>query len=232
MKKIIIIMFIIAFAFLTSIMVYGKNADNVVDATGNSTNNDIAQETVIETTETVLESIDVTEPVKSTEPEIPKWVYNENLKQEENIYLYLTEYLGFSSAAACGIVANIAYETGWKFKSDIGNPDYGAYGLIQWMGNRRKQLIKWCNENGKDFRSMEGQMDFMYWELLNADPYGTYEHLIEAKDSEKGAYDAGWYFCYWYERPNRKTKASKWRGSEAKKYYRQFVIENSISNKL
>lgn len=165
-----------------------------------------------------------TEP--TTKPELldpATWVYDDNLKPEKNIFIYLTDYLGYSDAAACGIIANIAYETGWKFKPDVGDIKHGAYGLIQWMDNRRKKLKTWCDETGRDYRTIQGQMDYMDWELKNNDPYGTYECLTEVADSAKGAYKAGWYFCYWYERPNRKDKASVWRGNEAKKYYKEFV---------
>lgn len=191
------------------------------------------QDTVA-TVETVEPTIpDVTEEVveETTEPteieEIPEeWVYDDNLKPEENIFIYLTDYLGFSDAAACGIVANIAYETGWKFKPDVGDINHGAYGLIQWMDGRRRKLKSWCEETGRDWRTIQGQMDYMYWELVNNDPYGTFDHLMQVDDSKKGAYDAGWYFCYWYERPNRKKKASVWRGNEAKDYYEIFVLND------
>ena len=86
-----------------------------------------------------------------------------------------------------------------------------------------KNLKSWCKENGKDYHSIQGQLDFMDWELKNDDPYGTYEHFLKCEDSAKGAYSAGWYLCYWYERPNNKKAASEWRGGEARKYYDSLV---------
>lgn len=166
----------------------------------------------------------VEETKPSTEPSTESSPEPETLTKEEVLYNYITDKLGYSPAAACGIIANIAYETGWKFNPDVGDIDYGAYGLIQWMGNRRKKLKSWCEETGRDWRTMEGQLDFMDWELKNDDPYGTYDKLLKCADSAKGAYNAGWNFCYWYERPNRVEKASEWRGNYAKKYYKSLVL--------
>lgn len=151
------------------------------------------------------------------------WTYDEDLTPEENILIYLTGYLGYSDAASCGIIANIAYETGWKFDPDAGNPKR-CYGLIQWLGGRLRNLKSWCEENGRDYSTIQGQLDFMDWELQNDDPYGTYECLMDCENDADGAYEAGRYFCYWYERPNNKKEASKWRGNEARKYFNKLVM--------
>lgn len=181
------------------------------------------KEPAVKETEPATES--TTEPTTEQETVNPNgWAYDDSLTPEKNIFIYLTDYLGYSDAAACGIIANIAYETGWKFKPDVGDINHGAYGLIQWMGGRRKKLRSWCEETGRDWRTIQGQMDFMDWELKNDDPYGTYDRLLKCANSVKGAYKAGYYFCYWYERPNRIEKASEWRGGEAKKYYKSLVL--------
>lgn len=153
---------------------------------------------------------------------IVEWSYDDNLKTEENIFIYLTKYLRFSDAAACGIIANIDHETGGTFNPDIGNPNR-CYGLIQWLGGRLTNLKNWCAENGKDYTTIQGQLDFMYWELTNADTYGTYEYIMNCEDSSSGAYDAGWYFCFWYERPANVGERSALRGSYAVKYYEMLV---------
>lgn len=163
-----------------------------------------------------------TEPVKKPET-APDWTYDKNLTAAKNIFNYLTDKLGYSKAAACGIVANIDVETGGHFTPKAGNPKQ-CYGLIQWQGGRLTNLKSWCDKNGKDYHSIQGQLDFMDWELKNTNTYGTYEKLLECKQSKKGAYKAGFNFCYWYERPNNKKNASKYRGNLAKKYYQEFVL--------
>lgn len=173
-----------------------------------------------------IEPVEVVPEVEHEEAlveELPEWEYDDSLLPEENILIYLTKYLNYSDAAACGIIANIAHETGWKFNPKAGSSSH-CYGLIQWMGGRLSNLKKWCNENGKDYKSIQGQLDFMDWEMQNADPYGTYDYLINCEDSEQGAYDSAWYFCYWYERPANKTARSNIRGEEAMDYYRALVL--------
>lgn len=164
--------------------------------------------------------LDIEFPVEEVEPVC--WEYDETISPERNIYDYLTEELSFSKAAACGILGNIAYETGWTFNPEIGS-EYGCYGLIQWLGGRLGQLKSWCNETGRDYSTMQGQMDFVLWELENTDTYGTLDYLMSCDDSIDGAYNAGWYFCYWYERPNDKNAQSNYRGCEAIKYYGMFA---------
>lgn len=179
----------------------------------------------IEESDSTEETIPVETPTEDTEyeeEESDSWVYDDALSAEENIFIYLTDYLGYSDAAACGILGNIAYETGWKFNPHAGSESY-CYGLIQWLGGRLNNLKRWCNENGRDYTTIQGQLDFMDWELQNADPYGTYDYLLECEDSADGAYDAGWYFCYWYERPAYKESGSRARGGEAMKYYEMFA---------
>ena len=178
---------------------------------------------IIETTVPETEPPEIpTDPGENDNEETKEWVYDDTLSAVENIFIYLTDYLGFSNAASCGIISNIAHETGWKFNPKAGSLS-SSYGLIQWQGGRLNNLKKWCSENGKDYNSIQGQLDFMYWELVNADPYGTYKHLMQCEDNIDGAYDAGWYFCYWYERPSNKKARANLRGNDAKEYYEKLV---------
>lgn len=178
------------------------------------------EETIPETTPATETTIKETKPVEETKPK--KKLTNQD--KAEVIFKYITEELGYSEAVACGIIGNIAYETGWKFNPKAGTSST-RYGLIQWLGGRLTNLKKWCKNNGRDYNTIEGQMDFMDWELKNTNTYGTYEYLLECENNSQGAYDAGWYFCYWYERPNNKKRASNNRGKEAQKWYQALVVE-------
>lgn len=214
-EKIIIknclIIFIVITIFLSSIVAYFPN---------NNTNNTIdAEESNV--TEVIVSVAEI--PI---EEELVEWEYDNNLSTEENIFIYLTKYLEFSNSSACGIISNIAYETGRKFNSDAGSSSI-CYGLIQWRGNRLKKLKSWCEENEKDYTTIQGQLDFMHWELIYDDPYGTYDYLVQCEDGIEGAYDAGWYFCYWYERPNNIKTASKIRGRAAREYYKALVLKEN-----
>ena len=188
------------------------------DGTNNVTKpiiTDTIESSPIETADTTLDN--------AQDEIVIEWQYNNNLSAEENIFIYLTEYLMFPDASACGIISNIAYETGCTFDPNAGDPSYN-YGLIQWMGGRLSNLKAWCEENGKDYTTIQGQLDFMYWELTEDDPYGTYEHLMKCENGIDEAYSAAWYFCYWYERPYNKSNGAKLRGNSAKEYYETLVL--------
>ena len=218
---IIAVFMIVAVAFNNN----GKNQDNIIaEATS------ITEETVsatLETTEPVTEPVEtepVTEPTETepVETESEEWKYDDSLSAEKNIFIYLTDYLGFTNSAACGIVSNIAHETGWTFNPNLGS-QY-CYGLIQWVGGRLSNMKNWCYENGKDYTTIQGQLDFMYWELVYDDTYGTYDYLMQCEDSMDGAYNAGWYFCYWFERPDNARARANLRGSDATGYYKSLVV--------
>ena len=77
---------------------------------------------------------------------------------------------GCSAAAAAGIMGNWERESG-------NNPDitevggYGGYGLAQWTNTgsgsaaRKTNLINWCNSNGYDYRTLEGQLNYFLYEF-------------------------------------------------------------------
>lgn len=109
------------------------------------------------------------------------------------IYEKLTGAYGFSRAAACGILANMSYES--SFNPTVG--DY-YYGLIQWGGGRRDSLVSWCGANGYEYDTIDGQLAFMYHELTGG-YRATYDFLMSVPDTAQGAYDAGEYFCRYYE---------------------------------
>ncbi len=109
------------------------------------------------------------------------------------IYDRLTGDYGFSRAAACGILANMSYES--SFNPTVG--DY-YYGLIQWGGGRRDSLVSWCNANGYEYDTIDGQLAFMYHELTGG-YRATYDFLMSVPDTAQGAYDVGEYFCRYYE---------------------------------
>lgn len=128
-------------------------------------------------------------------------------------YYYIDNYLnnvfGFNRAARCAILANIKFES--TFNPTVG--DY-YYGLIQWGGSRRDNLYAYCANNGYDYSSYDGQLQFMYYELTNLYP-SVYNYLNNASDSASGAFDAAVYFCNVYEG----AATSAGRGELAYTYY-------------
>ena len=85
---------------------------------------------------------------------------------EQIIFEYLTQQLGFNIASASGILANIGEES--SFEATKNESVSGAgYGLCQWTGSRRSSLINWCANNGYDYTSIDGQLSYLNYELKN-----------------------------------------------------------------
>ncbi len=134
---------------------------------------------------------------------------------EENmqiVYAYLTETLGYNRAAACGVMSNIQYES--NFRPNAVGDNGSAYGLCQW-NSRRQSLINYCEQNGfESWQDIYGQLGYLGYELENnKKKVGAY--LRALPDTPEGAYEAGYYFCVYFEIPaSRFTKGVK-RGSTA-----------------
>ena len=160
----------------------------------------------------------------------PDNMYNTSMPEtasEDAVYEFMISQ-GFNTAAACGVIANISEENSIF---DTGLYEYGSgagYGLIQWTGVRRDRLFEWLEANGYDRTSFEGQMYFMMDEL-NTYYTDVYEYLLNVPDTAQGAYDAGWYWCYWYERPGAKETSSPRRGAKARDTYFP-IYENYYSD--
>ena len=106
---------------------------------------------------------------------------------------YLTETMGLNDAAACGVMANIRYESTFEPTAE----DY-YYGLCQWGDSRRDYLYSWCSDNGYGYDTVEGQMAFLHHELTTSYTR-CWNALQNVEDSADGAYEAGRIFCVLYE---------------------------------
>ena len=115
---------------------------------------------------------------------------------EETIFLFLRTELQLNEAAACGVLASIAEESG--FEPTAYNPA-GYYGLCQWGGGRQQQLYAFCAENGLDAASLEGQLQFMKHDLETAET-AALAAMLSVENTAEGAYQAGWTWAQSYER--------------------------------
>jgi len=139
-------------------------------------------------------------------------------RNEKIIYRYLTDEMGLSRAAACGVLANIHSES--SFRPNVEN-DSGHYGLCQWGGVRRRRLIKYCRKKGYNYRTVSAQLRYMRFELRHYYPK-VLKKLRSVRNSSRGAYKAGYYFCYHYEVPGNRARSSERRGSLARRYYKKY----------
>jgi hypothetical protein len=147
----------------------------------------------------------------------------EEIQAMDEVYTYLTRTMGLNTAAACGILGNILCES--RFDVDDVSTSGKYVGLIQWAGDTVSDttgysMKSWIAENGYELFSVAGQMAYLHYHLAESHDYkcdATYSYLKSVENTATGAYNAGYYFCYNYERPGNKETASTLRGTLAAK---------------
>lgn len=141
---------------------------------------------------------------------------NATSSNKKEIYSFLTNEMGLNSAAACGILANVERESEFNPRLVIRDSNgKKSGGLFQWNGNRFSSMQRFCEKNGYNYLSIEGQMNYLKHELsLNSYKY-IYDYMKDVSNNSQGAYNAGYYWCYYFEIPSNRGTKSKQRGSMA-----------------
>ena len=135
---------------------------------------------------------------------------------EEQVFIYLMKELGLNQAAACGVLANIHYESG--FNSHAIGDGGTSYGICQWHAGRYLSLVSFCDKIKVPYGSVEGQLKYMEQEITNGYAH-VLEYLKKIPNTEVGAFDAAYYWCYHFERPAMILRQSTLRGNAAKNSY-------------
>ena len=154
-------------------------------------------------------------PAPAPTPAPGDYISDESLTVEQRVFRFLTTQIGLNTAAACGVLANIEKEC--SFRVTAASYD-GGYGLVQWTGSRNTALKNWCKSNGYDYKTLEGQLWYLKYELENSQSK-TGNYLKKVSNTAAGAYDAGYYFCYYFEIPVNRAANSVARGNLAKDKY-------------
>ena len=158
---------------------------------------------------------------------------------KDEVFRLLTTKLDLNPAAACGVMANIERESDFDPTLVITDSNgLPSGGLCQWNGGRFNNLKNYCRNFGYDYLTVEGQIAYLSWEMASSSYGYIYDYLKSLPNNADGAYDAAWYWCYYYEIPsNRSTKAAQ-RGNAAKNsYWPEYGVEDlkapelSIQNK-
>lgn len=167
---------------------------------------------------------------KNVDSKLIKWstAYDPSSQEEdkEMIFDYLVGKMGLSNAAACGVMANIQYESGF---SNIALGDGGtSYGLCQWHAERFTRLRKYCGSRGIDYRTTQGQLRYLEYELRKSFP-DVLDYLEHVENNKKGAYNAAYYWCINFEKPSDMNEKAVTRGNLASKalwkvYQDKFIV--------
>ena len=138
------------------------------------------------------------------------------LAVEREVYDYLTNELMLSEAAACGVLANIEHES--AFQPTIFGDKGTSYGLCQWHNERFSALRGYCSALGLDYRTVQGQMAYLKYELGNK--YTSLLLSLQAIDNTpEGAYRAAHLWCIQFERPSNMQAKAAQRGELARGKY-------------
>jgi peptidoglycan hydrolase-like protein with peptidoglycan-binding domain len=112
---------------------------------------------------------------------------------------------GLSRAQAAGIAGNIQSES--RFNPAAVGDSGKAIGLAQWRDSRRERLNSWTEENGYDPTTVDGQLEYLWWELNNTEKNA----LTNLKQTDTPS-DAAYSFAKYFERqttinPERQSAA-------------------------
>ena len=136
------------------------------------------------------------------------------------IFSYLTNEMGLNSAAACGIMANIEKESNFKPTTIIRDSNgLQSGGLCMWNGSRLSRLKNFCNNNGLNYLSIKGQLSYLAYELKLSQYKHIFNYLKNVPNNSSGAYDAAYYWCYYFEIPASRATRSVQRGNSAIRNY-------------
>lgn len=137
----------------------------------------------------------------------PKYSASQN---EDIVYNFLVNDMGYSKAAAIGVIANIAAESG--FNPNVYGDSGTSYGICQWHNSRFTALKNFCFKRGVDYTDIQAQLLYLKYELSGT---SVDRYLRSVSNDRNGAYNAAYYFCYHFERPTNTNNTSIKRGNSA-----------------
>ena len=129
---------------------------------------------------------------------------------ERIVFFYLINEQKMSIPAACGVMCNLYYESGFDPNREEELNSIG-YGICQWSRTRRHILTDWCSLNNRDSKKLYAQLDFLFYELEMYEPE-LLEYLLSPTAD---AYNAGYKFCAEYECPDGGESEAQSRGNES-----------------
>lgn len=153
-------------------------------------------------------------------------IFASGASNEEIIWTFLRQN-GFEPAAAAGVMGNMWWES--RLNPDITEINgYGGYGLCQWTNTgsgeaaRKDLLIQWCNNNGYDYRSLEGQLNYFLYEFQK--PYYANNLGSAYKTIKTDVYTATDRFLTYFEGCTVRTSIVHWseRLNAAQGYYNKY----------
>lgn len=128
--------------------------------------------------------------------EVTSYKSNPNTSGNQKIAYDFFVSKGLKPHQAAGIVGNLMGESNLNYTAV--NPTSKAYGIAQWLGDRKKKLFsKYGNKP-----TLEQQLEFV-WEELNTTEKSSLNGLLKANSIESATNN----FMQMFERPSKKEQA-------------------------
>lgn len=138
-------------------------------------------------------------------------------ENEKTIYDFLKNELGLNTAAACGVLANIQSESSFQPTASVLDVnDKISYGICQWNGVRFDALREYCDQYGYDYKTLEGQLNYLRYELQHTE-YSAFSKVKNVENTADGAYEAGYNWARYFERCS--SVYHEWRAKLARDTY-------------
>lgn len=133
----------------------------------------------------------------------------------------LVNELGIDPKAASGIVGGLMLESGGN-TTDISttaeNPESEAYGIGQWTGPRKAELMAFAEETGGDPNDLDTQISFLIHELKGSEN-GALQEILKAQSPD----EAGRLADQFYERSEGTDKIRNQKAANAQTIYDMFM---------
>lgn len=121
-------------------------------------------------------------------------------ENEKTIYKFLKNELGLNTAAACGVLANIQSESSFNPTASVLDTNNKiSYGICQWNGVRFDALKSYCSQYGYDYKTLEGQLNYLKYELEHSEA-SAFSKVKNVENTAEGAYTAGYNWARYFER--------------------------------
>ena len=102
---------------------------------------------------------------------------------------------GLSVAGAAGIAGNMKIES--NFKTSVVGDHGTSIGLCQWHLERKDRLFSWTESEGLEPLSVEGQLEYLWWELNH-----SFKRLVIELQTIEDPREAARLFAAHFERPS------------------------------
>lgn len=134
----------------------------------------------------------------------------------------IVDYLlskGLNGAAACGVIGNIYYESGFNTAS-VGDGGT-SFGICQWHAGRGAAMKSFVGSNWAN--DLSGQCDYL-WHDLSTNYTSVLSHLQSVPNTDEGAQSAAEYFVRHFEIPSNMEENVRIRRAKASEYYNMLII--------